>query len=144
MSKFTEGSWKNKLSRSFFAYTMAIALAVSFGAYEFVKPVAATAAAASPSAPALDDNSVTALLSLDQAMETLAARVTPAIVNVAVTSQAKQEAANNEVPEDMQQFFGQQFGGQFGGHRQMQPQIEHGIGSGVVISPDGYIVTNNH
>jgi serine protease Do len=144
MSKFTQGSWKNKLSRSFFAYVTAIALAVSFGAYEFVKPVAATAAAASPSAPALDDNSVTALLSLDQAMETLAARVTPAIVNVAVTSQAKQEAANNEVPEDMQQFFGQQFGGQFGGHRQMQPQIEHGIGSGVVISPDGYIVTNNH
>jgi len=25
-----------------------------------------------------------------------------------------------------------------------QPQIEHGIGSGVIISPDGYIVTNNH
>ena len=28
--------------------------------------------------------------------------------------------------------------------RQRQPQIEHGLGSGVVISPDGYIVTNNH
>jgi serine protease Do len=27
---------------------------------------------------------------------------------------------------------------------QQQPQIEHGLGSGVVISPDGYIVTNNH
>ena len=25
-----------------------------------------------------------------------------------------------------------------------QPQIEHGVGSGVIISPDGYIVTNNH
>ncbi len=25
-----------------------------------------------------------------------------------------------------------------------QPQIEHGIGSGVLISPDGYIVTNGH
>ena len=24
------------------------------------------------------------------------------------------------------------------------PQIEHGLGSGIVISPDGYIVTNNH
>ena len=28
--------------------------------------------------------------------------------------------------------------------QQRQPQIEHGLGSGVVISPDGYIVTNNH
>ena len=27
---------------------------------------------------------------------------------------------------------------------QQQPQIERGIGSGVIISPDGYIVTNNH
>jgi serine protease Do len=25
-----------------------------------------------------------------------------------------------------------------------QPQLEHGIGSGIIISPDGYIVTNNH
>ena len=25
-----------------------------------------------------------------------------------------------------------------------RPQIEHGVGSGVIISPDGYIVTNNH
>ena len=44
---------------------------------------------ASPTTTPLDNNSVGALLSLDQAMETLAARVTPAIVNVTVTSRAK-------------------------------------------------------
>ena len=51
------------------------------------------------------------------------------------------------MPDDMQQFFGQSspFGQFFGPHMQpRQPQIEHGVGSGVVISPDGYIVTNSH
>jgi serine protease Do len=96
--------------------------------------------AASTAAP-LDNNSVAALTSLDQAMESLAARVTPAVVNIAVTSQASPEHAAAEgqmqgLPPGLQQFFGQ--------GQPTQPQIEHGIGSGVIISPDGYIVTNNH
>ena len=45
------------------------------------------------SAAPLDDNSVAALTSLDHAMESLAARVTPAVVNVAVTSKAEAQEA---------------------------------------------------
>jgi serine protease Do len=133
---------------------LAVALVGSFATYEFAKPASARAAAAAPSAAPLDDESVGALLSLDKAMETLAARVTPAVVNVTVASRAKAEnAGNQQMPDGMQQFFGQQgpFGQFFGpggqggpGMRQRQPEIEHGLGSGVVISPDGYIVTNNH
>jgi serine protease Do len=100
------------------------------------------------SAAPLDDNSVSALIALDHAMETLASRVTPAVVNVTVTSKAKpdQRAAQGMDDDDMQNFFGQFFGQR--GTPQMQqrraPQFEHGLGSGVIISPDGYIVTNNH
>src|SRR5580700_6943063 len=138
--------WMKRLA----APMLALALVASFVTYEFAKPASARAAEARPfAAPAaapLDADSVGALLALDKAMETLAARVTPAVVNVTVTSRTKPEMAGQQIPEDMQQFFGQ--GGPFGqfGPRmqQRQPQIEHGMGSGVVISPDGYIVTNNH
>ena len=110
----------------------------------------------------LDDHSVAALMQLDQAMETVAQRVTPAVVNIAVTSKAApgddsedgdssqqqgQGGGLQNLPPQLRQFFGP--GSPFGGGGQMQmqpqqPQIEHGIGSGVIISPDGYIVTNNH
>jgi serine protease Do len=127
--------------------TLALALVGSFVTYECVKPGAAKAANAAPAAAPLDVDSVSSLLALDKAMETLAARVTPAVVNVTVTSRTKAEGNGKQMPEDMQQFFGQggPFGQFFGPHMQpRQPQIEHGMGSGVVISPDGYIVTNNH
>ncbi len=128
---------------------LAAALAVSFVTHEFAKPFGVKAADASPSAPPLDTDSVSAILALDKAMETLAAHVTPAVVNVTVTS--KSDANGKDMPQEMQQF-GQQFGQNnpfqffFGprGSSPRGPQIEHGMGSGVVISPDGYIVTNNH
>jgi serine protease Do len=97
--------------------------------------------AASFTASPMDDHSVSALTSLDQAMESVAARVTPAVVNIAVTSKSTEhEVADDQgqgMPPGFAQFFGQQ-------GQPAQPQIQHGIGSGVIISPDGYIVTNDH
>jgi len=136
-------NWKTSIGRIALS-AVAIAALAALVTYETAKPLAARASVAAAAAP-LDDSSVGALLSLDQAMETLAARVTPAIVNVAVTSKSKPDMAEQQqIPDDMQQFFGQGFGQFFGPHGRPQPQIEHGIGSGVIISPDGYIVTNNH
>jgi serine protease Do len=94
-------------------------------------------------ASAMDDNSIAAISSLDHAMEALASKVTPAVVNVAVTSRGSSELASSDgqmqnLPPGLQQFFGPNF------PHSSQPQIEHGVGSGIIVSPDGYIVTNGH
>src|ERR1700690_2436438 len=119
-------NWKTGIGRHLIIPILTIAMVGSVVTYDFVKAMPAKAAAmAAPTTTPLDDNNVGALLSLDQAMETLAARVTPAIVNVTVTSRAKTNMAEGEMPEGMQespfeQFFGRQFGQQFG--HQMRPQ----------------------
>ncbi len=132
----------NILGRHALVAALAVATMASLVTYESVRPTSASAAVAAPAAPALAEDSVNPLLSLDRAMETLAARVTPAIVNVAVTSKAKTDDSEMQMPDEMRRFFQGPGMPQF----RMQPrqQIERGIGSGVIISPDGYIVTNNH
>jgi serine protease Do len=134
---------KTLLTRRLIVPVVAVALALSLTTYEFIKPAYARGPVASPTATPLDDNRVGALLSLDQAMETLAARVTPAVVNVAVTSHAKSEMADGQMPQ-LPEGVPPMFGPFFNRPMKPQSQIEHGIGSGVLISPDGYIVTNNH
>ena len=131
------------------AVVLATALVAGLGAYHFLQPTGARAALSSSTGP-IDESKVSTLLSLDQDMETVAARVTPAIVNVAVTAKVDQKKAMMQqqgmpegLPDDMQQFFEHQFGGR-GQMVPQQPQFQHGIGSGVIISPDGYIITNNH
>src|SRR5580692_6081218 len=129
----------------------------------FIDHNKAMAAAAGP----LDDSSVSSLVALDNAVEAVAARVTPAVVNVTVTSKVSNDEQGEgqgpgqgrghgqdfggmnpqDLPPGLRQFFFGQ-GGPGGGQGMQgmkpQPQFEHGVGSGVIISPDGYIVTNDH
>src|SRR5436305_7274373 len=115
--------WKSLLKRRMVVPVLAVAMAASFGTYELLKPAGADAATAAPAAAPLDDNTVGALLSLDRAMETLAAHVTPAVVNVTVTARSKGATPLEGQDQDqLQQFFGP-FNNPFGQRMQREPQI---------------------
>jgi serine protease Do len=65
-----------------------------------------------------------------------AAAVTPAVVYIRTTYSNK---GGDEQQSELQRMFGDMFG------QRVRPQgMQMASGSGVIISPDGYIVTNNH
>jgi len=72
--------------------------------------------------------------------------VLPTVVNI---SSSKVVKARAESPEGMMPFFRQFFGGEGDGDEnfgmpQPRDHREKSLGSGVVVSPEGYILTNNH
>src|SRR6266481_4465957 len=93
---------KAVMTRRLLVALIAVGAVGSLATFDFAKSATAAAAPA-PAASPLDDNSVGALLTLDRAMETLAARVTPAVVNVTVTSRTnvQQSGAGAEGMPDM-------------------------------------------
>ena len=75
------------------------------------------------------------------------AKVTPAVVTI--RTEAKASPRFTQLPEGMPEIFGDLFGQGQGrraprGGRQMPAPVQRGLGSGVIVSQDGYILTNNH
>ncbi|TAF49942.1 MAG: PDZ domain-containing protein, partial [Sphingobacteriia bacterium] len=67
---------------------------------------------------------------------------TPAVVHIKTRTKAKQVSSSQQRRNPFSDFFGDDFSEFFGGPR-IQPE-QRASGSGVLITEDGYIVTNNH
>ena len=68
----------------------------------------------------------------------------PAVVNISTSKVVKSSSQHGDNPLFNDPFFRQFFGSPFGGDDQPKEQKEHSLGSGVIVNPDGYILTNNH
>ena len=81
-------------------------------------------------------------LGLEEAFTEVAAAVNPTVVQIKSDVVTRRPAVQNPFEgTPFQDFFGNRFGGQSAPDQEYHSS---GLGSGVIIRPDGYIVTNNH
>ena len=130
---------------------VALGLMIPIGASHFW-PAAARSVAVSASAADKTDPEPTAALDavqkFSEAFRWVAKKVQPAVVAVSVTKSVDESASPLDDEDFFRRFFGREMpgmprGGKGGGNGSHKYE-QQGLGSGVIIEPDGYILTNNH
>ena len=98
--------------------------------------------ASSAEEPRISKESVDILTKTGQAMAEVAAAVKPAVVNISSTRTIRTRGVPSPFFNDP--FFRRFFGDEFGHGERPREHKQAGLGSGVIVDKEGYILTNNH
>ncbi|HEU4370488.1 MAG TPA: Do family serine endopeptidase [Methylomirabilota bacterium] len=102
-------------------------------------PVSDRRQSPAPPRPTVDARAV--LQAMEEAFSAAADRVTPAVVNVSTTPRRPPPGSTDD-PQRFREFFGEEF---YERYLRRRPREEpRAGGSGVIVDPAGYILTNNH
>jgi len=124
------------------AFILVIVLLLAFGAYRVGQLLVRPGESATPKptaytpadGPKLQPHDVPKLTAIDEEYTHLVEKVMPAVVSI--TSQRVTQLGPARInPFDL--LFGTKRG-------RMQPQVETALGSGVIVSREGHVLTNNH
>ena len=106
-------------------------------------PFGQLAQAASPPKLNLQERAVSPQIKAATSLSPIVKRVSPSVVNIYTTKKVKMATPLMPFFDDpfFRQFFGDPWGGQ---GRVPQERREQALGSAVIVSEDGYLLTNNH
>jgi serine protease Do len=95
----------------------------------------------SPLTVQTDDTPIVRDLKSGTSFASIVKKVAPSVVKVSVTSKAGENPMAMPDSDFFRRFFGDADPFGSGRHHEF---LQHGLGSGVIVSADGYILTNNH